>query len=327
MSLARLLLERIVLGAVAIWAVLSLLFGLFTVTGDWALDRMLAVAGYGGADPEELAEMRAEFLAERGLDRPLSEQYIDWIGNMVTLQWGSSWQSGEAVFPMVVEATWRTAAYVVPSMVLATAIGLAIGLYAASNARSLRGEGVTATVYSLFGVPNFWIGFLLLTAASTATVGFQWRREFNFIGETQLPFVYEYVLPVVLVTTTLAAAVVSYTRAYALQYYSADLTKLVRAKGGGQRDVSRHVLRNAAIPLVSLIFAETLALLAISVIVIEAVFGIPGLGSLFYNSVWSRDMPVILGATVVIVGFGVFGNIVQDLAYSWLDPRVDTGSR
>ncbi|MFC7215584.1 ABC transporter permease [Saliphagus sp. GCM10025334] len=323
----RILAQRLALGAIAAWAVLTVMFALFAATEDWVLDRRLALAAYGGADPDELESIRQSYLADRGLDRPLIEQYVDWMGNMITLEWGNSFRSGEAVFPLVREATLETALYVVPAIVLATTLGLAVGAYAAMNVRSIHGNGATGMVYLLFAIPNFWAGFLILSASATASAAFRWRSEFNYITVTELPFLYGRVLPVVLVTTTLLAAIVSYARAYARQYYTADLTKLVRAKGGGRLDVARHVLRNAAIPLLSLVFAETLALLAISVIIIEAVFGIGGIGSLFYNAVWTRDLPVVMGVTVVVVAFGVVGNVVQDLAYSLLDPRVDTGSR
>jgi len=128
------------------------------------------------------------------------------------------------------------------------------------------------------------------------------------------------------VSVTLFAAIVSYARAYSMQYYSADLTKQIRAKGGGELAVARHVVRNAAVPLVSLLFAETFALIALSVFVIEAVFAIDGIGSLFYNAVWRQDLPIVLGGTMVFVALGVVGNVTQDLLTALLDPRVGTDS-
>ena len=86
------------------------------------------------------------------------------------------------------------------------------------------------------------------------------------------------------------------------------------------------MVRNAAVPLVSLLFAETLALIALSVFVVEAVFAIDGIGSLFYNAVWTQDLPILMGGAMVFVSLGVAGNILQDLLYTALDPRVDTDS-
>ncbi len=325
MSLARLLLQRIALGVFAAWSFLTAIFLLFSATEDWTLNRMLGMAGFGGADEGDIEEMREEYLAERGLDQPLFERYVEWLGNMFTLQWGESFETGEAVLPTVVRATVNTGSYVVPAVLLSVVIALALGVYTAIHSGSHREGGVRGLVYFGLGLPNFWIGAMVLLVSGTVAFQFDWREA--FIPPAEIPFLYDTVVPALLVTTTLVAAVMSYARSYSLQYVSADLTKLIRAKGGSSLDVSRHVLRNAAIPLVSLVFTETLALLALSVFVIEALFGIDGLGLLFYNAVWTRDLPVLLGGTMVVVAVGVLGNITQDLAYSILDPRVDTGSR
>lgn len=326
MSLARTILRRVLLGAVAIWTVLTFVFVLFTATRDWVLGSRIASAARARATEEQIDELRNEYLTERGMDRPLWELYVDWMGNMFTLQWGESFETGQAVLPTVMEAAVRTAAYVVPAIVLAAGLGLLVGLYAALYDRSNRGRAARTLSYLLFGLPNFWLGTVVLAAAGLG-IGFGWEMDVNRIRPLALPVVYEYVLPPLLVATTLLAAVVSYARAYALRYSGTDFMKLVRAKGGGRRTVAGHLLRNAAIPLVSLVFTETLALVAISVLVIEAVFGIPGLGYLLYNAVWASDLPVVMGTTAVIIAVGVVGNILQDLTYSVVDPRVDTGSR
>lgn len=323
-SLLRLVAQRIALGVIAAWAVLSGVFFLIVGTANWHLQALLALQGMGRTDPEEIREIRTEYLSARGLDRPVHEQYIDWMSSMFTLQWGESFETGEAVFPMVMSAVARTAMYVVPALAVALALGLVVGLYAAMSERSAGDGSSRGLTYLLFGLPNFWVGAMVL---SLMAVGTRFSQQSTAIRPSQLPFVYEYLLPILLVATTLLAAIVSYARSYSLQYVSADLTKLVRAKGGGRLTVARHVLRNAAIPLVSLAFVETMALIALSMFVIEALFTIDGLGLVFYNAVWTSDLPVLMGVTLVIAAVGVVGNIVQDLAYTALDPRVDTGSR
>ncbi|QLD84862.1 ABC transporter permease [Natronomonas halophila] len=324
MSLLRLVAQRIALGVIAAWAVLTTVFLAVMGTKNWHLETILALEGRGGTTPEKVREIRTEYLSERGLDRPLHEQYVDWMSGMFTLQWGESFQTGEAVFPMVMSATARTAMYVVPALAVALVVGLAVGLYAAMSERSASDTSTRGLTYLLFGLPNFWVGAMVL---SLAGIGVRFGQRSQAIRPSTLPFLYEYVLPILLVATTLSAAIVSYARSYSLQYVSADLTKLVRAKGGGRLTVARHVLRNAAIPLVSLAFVETLALIALSMFVIEALFTIEGLGLVFYNAIWTSDLPVLMGATLVIAAVGVVGNITQDLAYTALDPRVDTGSR
>lgn len=325
MSLLRLFAQRIALGLISIWAFLSAIFLVFTATPDWTLARRVALRAFaGGLTEEQIETIRGEYFAARGLDRPLYEIYVDWMANMVTLQWGRSFRTREEVFPEVMRATLETGTYVVPAIVLAMLLGLLIGVYTAIY-RGSRHEGLFRSLsYLGLGFPHFWIGMIILGLAGISP-GF--RRLSVTLAPVEMPFVYGTVVPILLLTLALSASIVSYARSYSLQYLSADLTKMVRAKGGTNLDVARHVVRNAAIPLVSLVFTETLALLAISVFVIEALFGIDGLGLVFYNAIWARDLPMLLGASMVVVTIGVASNILQDIAYSSLDPRVDTGTR
>lgn len=325
MSLLRLFAQRVALGLFAVWAFLSAIFAVFTVTPDWTLARIVALRTFGrGLSEEQINAIREEYIATRGLDRPLTEIYLDWMSNMFTLRWGRSFRTQEEVFPAVMRATLETGTYVLPAIVLAMLIGILVGVYVAINRGSKR-EGVFRSLsYLGLGFPHFWVGIVILGLAGlSAGLG----RISTTLTPVELPFVYGTLVPIVLLTLALSATIVSYARSYSLQYLSADLTKLVRSKGGSDLDVARHVVRNAAIPLVSLMFTETLALLAISVFVIEALFGIGGLGLVIYNSIWARDVPMLLGASLVVVTFGVASNIAQDVAYSTLDPRVDTGSR
>lgn len=319
------LVRRLLVGVLAAWSLLSVLFLSLMLTDDWELGAELAAAGREGADEEQLERIRAEYLAERGLDRPLYEQYVDWVVEMFTLRWGRSFETGEPVRSMVADAAVNTGTYVLPAIVLSVPIALGVGVYVAMVHGSPGADALRSAVYVALGLPNFWIGALVLVVSGAVT--FQFQRLATRITPAELPVFYETVVPTLLLTTTLVAAITSYARSYAMSYVGADLTKLVRAKGGGRLAVARHVVRNAAIPLVSLAFTEILALLALSVFVIEVLFGIGGLGLLFYNAIWAHDVPVVLGGTMIVVAVGVAGSAAQDVAYSALDPRVDTGTR
>lgn len=325
MTYLRMVARRVGLGVVAAWALLSAVFVAFRATENWQLLARLGAASSGGASMERIQEIRREYLQGRDLGGSLLDQYVDWMGNMVTLQWGESIESGRAVVPLVAEGTVTTASYVLPAVVLGTVLALAVGLYTAMAKGSAPERGVRSAVYLGLGTPNFWVGAVVLVAAGLS-IPFGWgpnptRRAVD------MPFLYQQVLPVLLVTTTVAAGVASYTRAYSLQAVSSDATKLVRAKGGGRVAVARHVLRNAAVPIVSLVFTELLALLALSVFVIESLFGLEGLGLLFYNAIWTRDLPILLGVSLVFIAAGVTFNVAQEVAHTLLDPRVDTDTR
>lgn len=314
MSLARTVLKRLALGAVAVVAILSVVFVLFALTDDWVLQSRLGQLRWGGADPSEVRAARDAYFASRGLDRPLPALYLSYLWEMLTLQWGSSFRTGEPVVSMVGGAVVRTATYVLPAVVLALVSGVLTGLYAALRPDGYLADLGRGTAYLLFAIPGFWVGGLVLSLALAGVLG-------------DATLLLQYVLPTLLTASTLLGAYVSYARAYSLSFASTDVVRLLEAKGGGPLVVARHVLRNAAIPLVSMAFTEVLGLLVLTVFVVEVVFGIEGFGLLLFRSIEQRDLPVILGGTLVVVAVGVGGNVLQDVSYSLLDPRVDTGRR
>jgi len=313
-TLGRIFVRRVALGLASAWGVLTTVFLLFTATRDWVLASRLGLLRWQQAEEEAIEAARREYLASRGLDRPLWQQYVDWLGNMVTLNWGESFASGEPVFPMVMGAVARTGMYVVPAVVLGVAVGLFVGFAVATRPDSSLANSGRLTAYLLFALPSFWVGGMVVALTYT-----------DLLGDS--PLLFEHVLPVALTTTTLLGGYVSYTRAHALEYATADFVKLVRAKGATDRRVAVHVLRNAAIPVFSMLFTEALALLVLAVFVVEFLFGIDGFGRLLFVAVENRDLPVLTGGTVVVIWLGVLGNVVQDVSYTVLDPRVDTESR
>lgn len=315
MSVLRLILRRLALGVATAIFVLSAVFSLFTLTADWVLGGRIGQARFVGEDDDAVLEsIRDQYLAERGLDAPFYELYLDWMINMVTLNWGTSFETGDPVFSTVLGATLRTATYAVPATVLAIGVGVTLGVYVALHPRSRLAGGGIWSAYLLFAVPNFWVGGLVVSLAYGDVI--EWS-----------PLLFEHVLPVSLAFTTLLGGYVSYSRAHAREYATATFTELVRAKGGSTRLVAQHVVRNAAVPFVSMLFTEALALLVCATFVVEVLFGIDGLGLLLLVAVDARDLPVLLGATAVIIFVGVLGTIIQDVAYGYLDPRVETGER
>lgn len=313
MNPLRILVKRTAMGVVTAWIVLTSVFALFTLTEDWVLSGQIGLARFAGEnDPAALAEIRAEYFAARGLDEPLTEVYLDWLVSMVTLEWGVSLATGDPVFALVTDAVLRTAMYVGPALALAIVAGVGVGMFAALHPESRLGSGGVGSAYLLFALPNFWVGGMLLSLTLDDPGG-------------RSPLVFEHLLPIALTATTLLGGYVSYARAHSREYATAEFVSLVRAKGASGSRVATHVLRNAAIPFFSLLFTEALGLLVLATFVIEVLFGIDGFGLLLLEAVNERDLPVLLGGTVVIIGVGVVGNVIQDVAYGYLDPRVDVG--
>lgn len=310
------------MGIVVAWIVLSTIFALFSLTKDWVHAGKEGLIRFAHRDVEEaeteIEAMTEEYLASRGLDRPVWEQYLDWMGNMITLDWGQSHAVGEPVLPMLISATLRTLQYILPALVLGILVGTLVGLFAAMYSDNPLSQIGVGTAYLLFAVPGFWIGGMLFSL--------QWGDQLDHIEPviSYSPLLYEHVLPIFLATTTLLGGYVSYSRAHSLEYVSTRFITLIEAKGASRHRMAVHVVRNAAIPLFSMLFTEALALLVLSVFVIEMLFGIQGFGLTFFEAINTRDIPVLLGGTMFIIAFGVIGSILQDLSYNVLDPRVDT---
>mgnify|MGYP000182788301 CR=1 FL=1 len=221
---------------------------------------------------------------------------------------------------------------------VATVMGISFGLFSAFRQHSFSDRIVTAVAYLGLGIPNFWLATVLFSAAvarhqfiafpelpitSSALYSFDFTLLYGFIPwldpNTTQGF---FVLPIITLTTALLAGQLRYTRSESLEYIDMEFVKIARAKGAGPFRVARHVLRNAAIPLLSLFLTEMLSVLVLGVLVIEEVFNIPGFGSLMLRAVGARDMPLILGVTMVVAFIGIVGNFLQDVAYTVLDPRV-----
>ncbi len=315
-SLLRAFLQRIALGFVAVWGVLTIIFALFTMTRHWVIEQQVALEQWGGeemTEEEEQARIDA-YLAERNLDGSTWDRYTEWMWNMITLDWGESFETGQDVFPMVMDATARTILYVVPAVGLALIIGLVVGVYAAMQPDGHLATMGVGTAYLLFAIPNFYVGGMLISLAKADVI-------------SPSPLVFEHTLPILLTATSLLGGYVSFSRAHSLEYVTAEFVTLVRAKGATPLRVTKHVLRNGAIPMFSMVFTEALALLVLAVFVIETLFGIQGLGLMLFEAVETRDLPVLLGGVMVLIAVGVIANIFQDVFYTILDPRVDTESR
>ena len=329
MSLGWPLVRRVAFAVIAAYLVVSVVFA-FVAVAPTTNTGWIKWTNIGGAD--DAAEEVTAYREARNLDEPLLDRYTDWLIDVTTLDWGqayggvgpgvpgSSYEAGTPVTSLVGNALVATLRYVIPAMVIAVVGGIAIGLYTATHQHTLLDRLGTSVAYLGFSVPNFWIAQILVlfvlggSGSLLVELGLS-GRAFEIL---QLV-----VFPTLILASSLLAGQMRYARAQSLEYHNSEFIKLVRAKGAGGWRVARHLLRNAALPLFSLFFTEMLGLVVLNVFVIEYVFGIPGLGGLSLFAYQEQDLPVILGTTMVIVLFGVLGNLFQDIAYLALDPRVE----
>lgn len=317
MSRLRFLVRRTLFAAVAALGVLTVVFLLLTLPENPNVAAVKYAAAMAGEDPQAAAEA---YRASHNLDKPLWWRYTRWMGNIVLFRWGVSQSVGAPVVAVLRRAAPYTLAYLLPGVAVSVVVGVSAGVTAALRRQSVADRLGAAVAYLGYGFPNFYLASLLLILVGTH---FGWDATGFRNGLVTAKNAKRYILPTAVLATTLTASQLRYTRSLSTDLLGRDFVRLVRAKGAPASRVARHVLRNAAVPLLTLTFADLLGVLMLNVFVLEFVFDIPGVGTVTLAAVRDRDVPLVLGATALFVAVGVVGNLVQDFAYAALDPRVE----
>jgi peptide/nickel transport system permease protein len=269
------------------------------------------------ADPRSLAALRQQL----ALDQPIVVQYATWLGHILTGDFGRSIQGGRAVFPLLIGALAPTALLSAAALVISLAIAIPAGIVAAVSRNS--GADYTASLLALCGLslPSFWLGILLILAFSIYLPLFP---ASGYVSPWVDPVAHlrHLVLPALTLGAALAAATMRMTRAAMLEVLRADYVRTARAKGLSRRRVIWvHALRNARIPIVTLLGIQLGQLLG-GVVITETVFSWPGIGKLTVDAIFARDYPVVQGAVLLTATLFVLINLLTDLVYTVLDPRV-----
>jgi len=274
-----------------------------------------------GTEGQLSRSQRLEILHSFGLDRPWPVQYALWVWSMLHGNFGWSFRTSQPVAGLLVSRLPTTVELAALTVALVTLVGLPLGILA-SITRSARLK-VAVQIVGLLGlsIPNFWIAIVLIIIASFA---FHWLPALIFVPPWQDPWVnlQQMFLPILSLALGLAAVVVRMTRSSMLEVLGQEYVKVARAKGLGSRVVLlRHALRNALIPIVTVLGLQMGFLLG-GVVITEQIFGLPGLGWTLLNGVYQRDYPVVQGAVMLFAITFVVTNLIVDLLYTTLDPRI-----
>lgn len=262
-----------------------------------------------------------------GLDQPLWQQYIDYVVNVFTLNWGWADSRAQPVTEALVSGLYYTAQYSIPWTIGTVLFGTVAGLYSAANQYTWKDNAVTLVSFFGLSIPNFWFAIMLLLIFGV-TLGW-----FPIVFDPNVPvFSWEnaeqLVLPTFVLITGSVAQIHRVSRNEAAEYLNTDFVKTARAKGAdSQRILSRHILRPAAVPMSTTYVATLLALFYGSSVVVEVIFSIPGLGRVTYDAIIAQDTSLVLGGFFVFTIIAVIGNLIQDLVYTILDPRIDFSDR
>lgn len=273
-----------------------------------------------GATPEQLAAKRAEL----GTDRPLPLQYLAWVAGMLQGDFGRSWLSGQSVAGLIVPKLAVTAWLALFGLGLAIALALPAGMLAALKRRRWEGFVVSGAAQVGMAIPAFWAGILLVLVFSVAL---RWLPANGYVPLLNNPVEWarHLVLPVVSLGLVQAAVLVRYVRSAFVEVLGEDYYRTARAVGWTRTGaLLRHGIRNAALSLVTVLGLQLAAVL-VGAIVIEQVFVLPGLGSLLLGAVASHDLIVIQGIVMLLVLAVLVINVLVDLSYVVIDPRLTSG--
>jgi len=319
MGIGRYVSARVAWGVAVSLIITTVTFILLSFAPNPAVQQAATQAALEGEDPAEAAERIREL---RGLNRPLHVRYLDFIENIYTLDWGWSEYRSQPVTEAVLDALYYTAQYSVPWTILTLFLGPLVGLYSAANQYSWKDHAATGFAFFGFSIPNFFFGIILLLIFG---IQLEWVPViydtdvpvFSLENATQLA------LPVFVLVTGSVGAIMRVSRNESAEFINADFMKTAKAKGvSPRRAYALHVLRPTMVPLSTTAVGQLLAIFLGSSLLVEQVFSIPGLGRLTYNALINQDTSLVLGTTLLFTFIAVVGNVIEDIVFTMLDPRI-----
>jgi peptide/nickel transport system permease protein len=318
MGIVRFLIRRIFTGFIVLWIVATGTFLLFFTRPVEVVARQLAGRS---ATPQVISEV----IRNLGLNDPIHVQYLRFLNQLVHGNLGFSYYSQVPVKTILAQDLPITASVVIGGLVLWLAVGLTVGVISATRARSTFDRVSTVGVLAGISMPTFVLGELLILAVFVPLNqhGFHWiQTGYSGLSNGFIPWVGHMILPWITLAAVQAAVYTRLSRGSLLDTMGEDYIRTARAKGLSERRViMRHGLRAALTPVVSQLGIDVGALLG-GVIVVEQVFSLPGLGYDSVNAISTGNLPVIIGFVIVAAAFVVIANILVDLSYALLDPRV-----
>jgi len=316
--MGRYLLRRLL---IALPSLLGISIILFTILALAPGDPFGDLASNPAIPPSVAAALRHKF----GLDDPLPIRYFHWLVAMLHGDWGFSFQSRVDVDTLILQRLPTTLAVIGSSQILALMIALPVGVLAAMKPYSLFDQIATTFSFIGFSLPTFFTGllFILVFSIYLDWLPFVFRVDINATGLQWLwrEFL-QSIMPVSVLGMFQGASWTRYVRSAVLDVIRLDYVSTARAKGLRENKVMlRHVVRNALIPVVTLVALQIPAVFG-GAIITEQIFRVPGIGSLLINAILANDTPVIMAVTFVFACLVIVFNLIADILYGWLDPRI-----
>ncbi|HET7635738.1 MAG TPA: ABC transporter permease [Burkholderiales bacterium] len=313
--------RRLLQAVPTILVIVSLNFMLVHLAPGNAADVLAGEAG--SATPQYMAFLRHEF----GLDKPLYLQYVDYLKNVVTLNFGYSFRDGMPVRELILQRLGPTLLLMGTTIVLSIGVGVLLGLFAGTRPNSFRDNVISVFALVSYATPLFWVGLMLILLFSIhlgwlPTSGMTNISAFYAGWQLVGDVIRHLILPAITLSLFYMALYVRLMRASMLEQSGMDYVVTARSKGLTENAITfRHVLRNACLPVVTMAGVQIGNLLGGSVVV-ETVFGWPGIGLLAFRALFARDLNLLLGIFFIAACLVIFVNILVDVIYTFLDPRI-----
>lgn len=314
----KFLVQRLALSTLPLLFLVSLIaFGLVYVLPGDATNAILG--------PEASRSAREEIRAELGLDRPIYVQYSSWLGGVVTGDFGRSLIDKVPITTIIRQRLPITLQLLVMTMLISIIIALPLGVLAAR----FRGRAADhlASFFAMVGlsVPHFWLGIMAILLVASYFRGFPTSGYLPF-AENPLESLKYMILPALVTSLREAGVLMRFTRSSLLDVLRADFVRTAVAKGvSGRKVLFRHALRNSLLPVITAAGLQA-AGLAGGLVITETIFVIPGFGRLVLDSILARDVPVLLAAILIIATLVLIINLLVDLLYAAVDPRIEVSS-
>jgi peptide/nickel transport system permease protein len=313
------IIKRLIYTVIIAFAIVTITFILVRIGPSSPADRYIANLT---AKSQNIEQIQAAIEARYGLDKPLWEQYVNYLSSLVKGDWGWSFSTSMPVLELIKKHWIYSFQLVLLSTVFAGILGILIGIYSA--VRKYTRVDYIATFFSFVGIsiPNFWLGVMLILIFS---VQLGWFKSYY---DTTLPIfslenLKALILPVIALGTGMVAGYVRYTRSAMLDNLRKGFVVTARAKGLPERTViGKHVFRNALLPLFTIIMFDLGSIVFGGAYLTEIIFGIPGLGQISFKAIFADDYAVVVAVTLIGTFLVLIINLITDIAYTYLDPRI-----
>ena len=318
MSIRTYIAKRLFHAVLIAWGVMTAAFLLMRIGPHSPADKYIASLGAGHNVTQVVAAIESRY----GVDRPLYEQYFNYIISLLKGDWGWSFGTSMPVADLISTHWVYSFQLILLSSIFAIVLGISLGIFSAVKKNTSADHAVTFFSFAGISIPHFWLGIMLILIFS---VKLGWFRTYY---DTSLPIfsldnLYALTLPVLTLGTGMVAGYSRYVRSAMLENMGKDFVRTARAKGLPESTViGKHVFRNAMLPVITIIMFDMSGIVFGGAYITEVIFGIPGLGWMSLKAVFADDYAVVLAVTLIGAFVTLLFNLLTDIAYTYLDPRI-----